>query len=89
MGALHEVPRGEVHINKDKVEYIETFDNPKLGNALKRMVVELKTKGREVEPVEMVKLSEKEISKGKEIIERLKTKYPLKRDAQGRMMKSD
>lgn len=33
---------GEVHINKDKVEYIETFSLPVLGEALKDMTEKLK-----------------------------------------------
>jgi len=72
----------------DKKKFIKrVFITLILGETLKEMVRELKSHGRNLEPIKMVKLSPEQVVKGKEILERLNIKYPLKRDKFGRMCK--
>jgi hypothetical protein len=66
--------------------YLPEAGESVLGKTLREMVGELKY-GKPPEPMEMVKLSPEWIARGKEIIKRLKIKYPLKKDKFGKMMK--
>ena len=67
-----------------------------LGETLKEMIDELEMKSNKnflsyfpSSPIKMIKLSPEQIERGKQIIRRMKIKYPLKRDASGRMMKPE
>ena len=46
---------GHVHVNKDKVEYYETFDIPELGKALKEMVNDLRGRVASLEAREEIR----------------------------------
>jgi len=54
-----------------------------LGKALREMAL-----GLRLRPIMMIRFSPIKIETGKKIVERMKIKYPLKRDARGRMMKA-
>jgi len=85
-------------LKRDKIIPLNIVrDIPKIGETLKEMIEELKLKSNKnflgyfpsSQPIEMVKLSPQKIEEGRQIIERMKIKYPLKRDASGRMMKPE
>ena len=73
----------------------------RLGKALREMMKELRIKNKMIEsfkplkdfwrirPIPMLKLSPAQIEKGKQILNRMKIKYPLRRDPGGRMMKGE
>jgi len=64
----------------------------KLGKALQEMMDELRIRPKIIaafRPIPMLKLSPAQIKEGRQILNRMKIKYPLQRDSLGRMMKGE